>query len=264
MKKRVKALLGRLGFAAGLHRRLLRDHAVVIAFHRISDAEAGSALNCREEVFAELCRFFRRHFSVKPLQELIRRLNENEPVGGILCITFDDGYKDNFDVAAPILKELGLPATFFVATNFIGSETVPPWDRKDGYPSEWMGWQDVADLVEMGFDIGGHTMNHADLGRVDGATARTEIAGCRDALTGRLAIDVPNFAYPFGGPANITPDAARIVAEEGFCCCLSCHGGIVSGRDDPFALAREPINEWVESAYQYGFELLTKANGARA
>jgi hypothetical protein len=53
------------------------------------------------------------------------------------------------------------------------------------------------------------------------------------------------------------------VAASGFTCCLSCHGGIISAEDNVFDLHREPINSWVTSPYQYGFELLQKAVEAR-
>lgn len=253
-----KAALGFAACVAGLHRRVLGDRAVVVAFHRISDGP-GEALNCRPAVFDALCRLFKRHFFVIPLSELIERLRQNKPVGGALSITFDDGYRDNFEVAAPILKRLDLPATFFVATRFIESAQVPFWDERDGVESEWMSWAHVRELAAMGFEIGGHTMNHADLGTVTREDALVEIEGCRDALSERLGRRVRNFAYPFGGVDNITPETRRLVADAGFESCLSCHGGIVSPTDDVYALPREPINVWVRSAYQYMFELLIKA-----
>jgi len=264
MKKTVKSLLGSLAYRFGAHRGVFRNRGVIIAFHRVSDYPAGEALNCRVDVFEGLCRFFRKHFDVVPLQELLRRVQQGSALDGALSITFDDGYRDNFHTAAPILQSLGLPATFFVATNFIDSRIVPEWDRNDGFPAEWMTWDEVRELAGMGFDIGGHTMNHADLGTVGTDVAQTEIAGCRQALLEKLGLSVPHFAYPFGGIANVTADTARIVESEGFECCLSCHGGLVERGDGVFSLQREPINAWVESAYQYGFELYLKARSAGA
>lgn len=263
MRKAGKALLGAAAYTLGLHRRVLRDRAVIVAFHRVSSSAAGGSLNCAPDMFAGLCQFFKKHFSVKPLSELISRLRENAPVDNMLSITFDDGYRDNFDVAAPILRQYDLPATFFVATNFIDSDTVPPWDAEDGVRSEWMSWNQVRELRRLGFDIGAHTMNHANLGQLDLEEAQREIEGSRDRLERELGTTVPHFAYPFGGPANVTRAVAELVAELGFKCCLSCHGGIVSIDDDVFELRREPINTWVESPYQYGFELLVKAMEAR-
>lgn len=258
LKKIGKSVLGYLTYTAGLHRSALDQRAVIVAFHRISDSESGQRLNCTPAVFEGLCRFFRKHFSVMPLSELLERIRQNQPLGHMLSITFDDGYKDNFDVAAPILRRYGLPATFFVSTKLIGSATVPAWDEEDGFESEWMTWSDVRELREQGFEIGGHTMNHANLAELSEEEARREIGGCREMLAGELGENAKLFAYPFGGENHITSRARDIIASSGFECCLSCHGGTVSPGDDVFELRREPINTWVSRPYQYGFELLRK------
>jgi peptidoglycan/xylan/chitin deacetylase (PgdA/CDA1 family) len=264
LKKTAKSMLGFAAYRLGLHRSLLRNRAVVIAFHRVSDSDRGGALNCPVSVFDDLCRFFRRHFSVMPLSELVWRLRQNEPLSRGLCITFDDGYRDNYAVAAPILRKYELPATFFVATSFIESSTVPEWDARDGFDSEWMSWDDVRSLRQMGFDVGGHTMTHADLGTVAPDVAMREITGCRDVLAEKLDSAAPHFAYPFGGAANITQETLQMVQNAGFGCCLSCYGGLVNAEDNVFSLQREPINRWVRYAYQYGFELLLRAREASA
>lgn len=259
-KKSVKATIGRALFALGLHRRMLQGKAVVVAFHRVSELALQSSINCPPVVFAELCRFFKRHFDVVTLAEFLDRLGSGRDIGGTLVITFDDGYKDNYEVAVPILRSLSLPATFFIATNFIGSRTETFWDKADGVGSEWMSWNEVQSLLDMGFDIGGHTMNHANLAAIPLDEAEREILGCRQMLTDKLRTTATHFAYPFGGEDNISEATRQMVKELGFKCCFSCHGGLVSRTDDAYDLRREPINGWVESPYQYGFELLTRAS----
>lgn len=61
----------------------------------------------------------RRHFNFLPLAEAARRLQDGSLPARALCVSFDDGYRDNHDVALPILKALEIPATFFVATGFL-------------------------------------------------------------------------------------------------------------------------------------------------
>ncbi|NMG63882.1 polysaccharide deacetylase family protein [Azoarcus indigens] len=60
-----------------------------------------------------------RHFNVLPLGEAVQRLREGSLPPRAACVTFDDGYADNLTIAAPILRELGLPATFFIATGYL-------------------------------------------------------------------------------------------------------------------------------------------------
>ncbi len=69
--------------------------------------------------FASLMGALKRRFSVLPLPEALDRLAANELPPASLSITFDDGYADNATVAAPILSDLGLSATFFIATGFL-------------------------------------------------------------------------------------------------------------------------------------------------
>ena len=70
--------------------------------------------------FTELCRWAGSLFHVLPLDDAARRLREGTLPERALAISFDDGYADNHDVALPILRQQGLPATFFIATGFLG------------------------------------------------------------------------------------------------------------------------------------------------
>ncbi len=258
IRKFAKAGLGYMTYSLGLHRPLLGNRAVIVTFHRVTDSVRGNSINCPVAVFTDLCRFFQAHFSVLPLSELLARIRRRESVKDCLVITFDDGYKDNLEIAAPILLSFALPATFFVTTNFIGTDTVPFWDAADGVASQWMTWQDVRALLGMGFDIGGHTMNHPNLGSTNPREAAVEILGCRRRLVEELNQPVPHFAYPFGEPENITHEARQLVSDAGFECCLSCYGGTVTSQDDAYSLRRLPINAWIIASYQFGYELIQR------
>jgi len=63
-------------------------------------------------LFERVVRYVRRQFEVVPLGELVSR--KKEDLSGKLAITFDDGLRNNLEVAYPILKSYGVPATFFV------------------------------------------------------------------------------------------------------------------------------------------------------
>jgi peptidoglycan/xylan/chitin deacetylase (PgdA/CDA1 family) len=70
--------------------------------------------------FTALCRWADSMFNLLPLDVAVRRLRDDSLPSRALAITFDDGYTDNHDVAFPILRRLGLPATFFITTGFVG------------------------------------------------------------------------------------------------------------------------------------------------
>jgi len=256
VKKRIKAAFGRLIYLSGVHRRILGNRCLIVAFHRVCDEALASEINCSSAEFTGYCRFLRRHFDAITLDEAIRRLKAGESIGGAVVVTFDDGYLDNAQVAAPILRKFDLAATFFIATSFIGSRTQTAWDAADGVQSHWMTWDDVAALHRQGFEFGGHTENHIDLGAIDIHTAELEIENSSRILDEKLGKRTRHFAYPFGGEANIRPDTLNLVKRAGFDCCLSCYGGLVGQNSDLYSLPREPITTYHISPYHFGFELL--------
>ncbi|HET7230269.1 MAG TPA: polysaccharide deacetylase family protein [Longimicrobium sp.] len=253
---RLKHAASRVLFASRAHRPLLGRRGAIVAFHRVDDRLAGTPLGCTRADFAAYCDFFRDRFHVIPLGEMVARVRAGRPVGGCLSITFDDGYLDNLRVAAPELRARGLPACFFVATELVGSRVQPAWDREFGARAWWMSWDQVRALHAQGFEIGAHTVSHADLGRTHGAAAIREIAGSRARLQAELGAPVIHFSYPFGARDRIT-DANRLhVAAAGFDCCLSAFGGTVRPGDDPYRLRRAAITPWHHSPAHLGFELL--------
>ena len=256
VKKRVKHILGWVIFRLGLHRWLFRNRGTVVLFHRVDDRHPGNPISSTAEEFSAYCQFFKRHFPVIAIGDLISRLEEDRDVGGTVCITFDDGYRDNRTVAAPELRRLGLPACFFTVSGIIGSSTVPWWDEELGIVSEWMTWDELRDLTAMGFDVGAHTVNHVDLGIIGGEEARREISESRARLEKELGIPVPWFSYPYGRRNQMTEENREIVRELGFRCCLSGYGGDVRRGTDPFRIRRMPISPWYLSPYHFGWEMI--------
>lgn len=105
---------------------------VVLTYHRIARPGLGSnpyydpVVSASPEGFRDQMRMVRRHFRV------VRSLDALEPVGDgkpVAVVTFDDGYRDNFDAALPTLEELGIPATFFIPTGFLENPRLPWWDH---------------------------------------------------------------------------------------------------------------------------------------
>jgi peptidoglycan/xylan/chitin deacetylase (PgdA/CDA1 family) len=252
----IKARIGAGIFGARVHTVLLRQSAVVIAFHRVDDRLKGNPIGCTLREFRRFCDFFKRHFDVVRTGEIVNRLNTGDDISGLLSITFDDGYLDNYLNAAPELEARGLPATFFISTGMIGSNTQPWWDREYGARASWMTWEQVRSLHRRGFEIGTHTVNHVDLGKVDAPTAAYEIRASKRRLEAELKSRVRLFAYPYGRKHQITEENRQIVKAEGLESCFSCHGGLIQRGDDPFRLHRMPINNWVISPEHLGFELL--------
>lgn len=259
IRKKLKTAFGRAAGAAGMYTRGFRSKLVIVAFHRVNDRIQNNDLTCGTEKFQQFCEFFAKHFTVIPLSEQIAGCTANKNMGGTLAITFDDGYRDNFDVAAPILRRLRLPAAFFVTTRFIGSQFVPPWDSHLEVQPGWMDWGQVRALVSQGFEIGCHTDSHIDMGTAEAGTVGRELEAAKRKLRDELDSSVRLFAYPFGGRENMCERSRELVREAGFACCLSCYGGVNATHADPFRLNRIPIGNWFATPNQLGYELIAGA-----
>jgi peptidoglycan/xylan/chitin deacetylase (PgdA/CDA1 family) len=128
--------LGQLGVIGLLERAMgaRRPALIVLTYHRIG--EAGSDPFYDQVISASPDAF---HAQMKWLHDRIRiltldKLNAWVQTGGpwkepAAFVTFDDGYRDNFDVAVPILREFKVPATFFIPTEFLESAKLPWWDH---------------------------------------------------------------------------------------------------------------------------------------
>jgi peptidoglycan/xylan/chitin deacetylase (PgdA/CDA1 family) len=145
-------------------------------------------------------------FRFVTVAELARRADGGVPEPGLAVVTFDDGMHNNFTIARPILDEYGIPATVYVTIGLIGGRS--PWIGPAG-DGAIMSESQLRELAGAGWELGAHSMTHADLSTLDYAACRREIEESRDTLERITGARVQTFAYPFGryGPAAVA--AAR-------------------------------------------------------
>jgi peptidoglycan/xylan/chitin deacetylase (PgdA/CDA1 family) len=256
LTRRAKSVAGWMIFRTGFYRRLRRNEAVIVVFHRVNDVNRNDPLAYTTQKFDDFVRFFGRFFDVIPLTELLRRLEKGVELAACLAITFDDGYQGNATIAAPILEQHGQRACFFVTTQWIGTDHVPWWDAQKNIQTRWMTWSQVRALRAAGHDVGSHTQTHPDLGVIAKGDARREIGGGSSRLDSELGEHSGLFAYPFGGRENMSEENQSVLKELGLRCSLSAYGGTVRPGDDPLRLKRIAISNWFVSPYQFGFELV--------
>jgi len=106
-----------------------RPRLPILSFHRVNDDQDPFLPSLPTAVFAARMAYIARHYQVLPVEELALRLRQGRAPRNGLALTFDDGYRDNLTHVAPILKRLGLPATIFLVTGFIGSPNALWFDR---------------------------------------------------------------------------------------------------------------------------------------
>ncbi len=121
-----------------------------------------------------------------------------QPQATIVSLTFDDGDADNFPVGA-VLKQYGMRATFYIPSGLVG---------RTGY----MTWEQLKNLQNDGNEIGGHTLDHVNIGELDATALRHEVCDDRQNLMDHGFRPV-SFAYPFGG---YNEDAKRMLQDCGY------------------------------------------------
>jgi peptidoglycan/xylan/chitin deacetylase (PgdA/CDA1 family) len=107
-----------------------RPRAVVLVYHRVGKRSLDPwQLMIDPEIFAGQMEALARDWTPLSLSALIEGFNQRRLPERAVAVTFDDGYADNLEVAAPILLEHGIPATLFVAAGLIDAGGPPWWDE---------------------------------------------------------------------------------------------------------------------------------------
>ncbi len=139
-----------------------------------------------------------------------------------ICLTFDDGYRDNYDIAYPLLKSLGVPFTVYVTTGFIDNRLRMWW-----YPSEQLGIT-TDELKVLAADplctIGAHTFSHPRLDTLTREEQYKEISDSKQTLEKLLGHPIHHFSFPHGAHND---DTLAICRQLGFHTVSMAWGGPV-------------------------------------
>jgi peptidoglycan/xylan/chitin deacetylase (PgdA/CDA1 family) len=126
-----------------------------------------------------------------------------------LAITFDDGLASVARNAAPILKEMGIPWTLFVVTDWADGEH--GWDA-----DAMLGWGEIEQLASAGVTIGSHSVTHPDFGRINTGQVEQELNESRLTMASRIGITPTSFAIPLGQSKNWTDEADLAARRAGY------------------------------------------------
>ncbi|HEY2384484.1 MAG TPA: polysaccharide deacetylase family protein [Terriglobia bacterium] len=154
-------------------------------------------------------------------------------------ITFDDGYRNFYTSAWPILRQSGFTATMYLPTGFIGSKGKSLLERAS------LTWPEIRELHYQGIRFGSHTVSHPMLHDVSTRKLETELSASKQSIEDELGYEVTGFAYPYAFPqedrafANLLTDHLR---QSGYETCVTTMVGRVHAGDDRLLLKRLPVN----------------------
>ncbi len=167
-----------------------------------------------------------------------------------IIISFDDGYKDNYINAFPVLKDYGFTATIFIVTGLIGSTNI--WDKDRGFPQRpLLSWHEIEHMKGYGISFEAHTHSHQHLTKVNEDRLILELVENKEIIENRLGGNCDFFAYPYGEFNN---GVRKKVDELGFRAACSVRVGLNRTGDDLLALKRIPAFDW-DTPYRLHYKL---------
>ncbi len=324
-------------YKSGLYQKMwqqrskLEPFTFVAFYHRVVaddslnkddfDIESGMPAS----VFEKQMRFLLQHF--KPVKASQAQFDSGSTMQ--FAVTLDDGYEDNYLVAAPILKKLGIPATFFVVSDYVGTDRLFWWEqvadmmhktkqteldlravvpslcnqgeqatrlplhnsdardyaygqlcarirnglhvdiplhmkrvaeffevgtRVEGRNYGLMDWAQLKDLVQQGFEIGGHTASHCNVIGADETTLKHELINSVNVLESHLSIPIESFAYPYGLFERSSEAVTKALAETHCKAAYTIEQAVVNADMPRFELPRAKLNRSYDFACAFNVQ----------
>jgi peptidoglycan/xylan/chitin deacetylase (PgdA/CDA1 family) len=202
---------------------------IIFCYHRLVDKIRYPGTEITPAAFeAEMKELKDKGITVISLQDLLawKRGEKNIPPR-CAVVTFDDGWKSQYEVGWPIMKKFGYPFTLFIYTEGVRGGSLGG--------GEAITWEQLGDLRDNGVDIQAHSATHQDLReghnvmviepggkrtkkKLTGADyekwVHNEVVGCKELLEQRLGIKVNCYAVPFGNYNDHVKELARNAGYE--------------------------------------------------
>lgn len=218
--------------------RTRREGVRIVHYHYVFDDE--------REAFARQLGFLAREFSPVSLSEAVDRLRTGRVDGDEVVVTFDDGFRNGLDNAAPLLADRGFSACFFLVTGLVGvgRDEAARFCRERLHlplPVEPLAWDGAERLLELGHEVGSHTRTHPDLTAVGDEALRAELVESREELGRRLG-GVRHFSAPYGDRARFSVRISTAAQEAGYESCASAIRGRNTSALDLYALRRDHLS----------------------
>ena len=186
----------------------------VLMYHSISPPEGDHDALCTspKRFEAQMLYLKRRNLRGVSMRKLYLAMSAGD-AGGLVGITFDDGYEDFLSAALPTLERLGFSATVFVVAGMLGKENT--WEHRGGprLPLRLLDANGVREISERGIEVGSHTVTHPRLPGLDPETLVHEISDSRQRLGEIVGAPVEGFCYPYG---NLDDPAIRAARRAGY------------------------------------------------
>lgn len=217
----------------------------ILMYHSISNENEYNIhpyyrLNTSPKMFKEHMNYLKlNNYSVINLTEaneyVKRQIQKNKRY---VVITFDDGYKDFYTDAFPILNSYGYIAHVYLPTAFIGSRF---------HNKECLNWDEVLELGKYGNQFGSHTVSHPDLIKLKKDEIISEILESKKEIESKTGRIIDSFAYPYAFPSErkkFIGFLGESLKKYGYSNCVTTQVGTIKDNKKHFFLKRIPVNSF--------------------
>lgn len=177
----------------------------ILMYHSITSARyKNSALTLPQDIFKKQMEYLSKHdYYVASLKDVARMMREGKDIPrNWVVLTFDDGFRDFYDNAYPILKKHRFNATAFVDVDCLGKS------------QNSLNWKEVEQLAQEDLiDIGAHSLSHRILPLLAPEEAKKEVFHSKLIIEEKLKEPVISFAYPYGA---VDDSIKEMVKEAGY------------------------------------------------
>ncbi len=193
--------------------------------------------------------------------ECLQMLKSKKKIKGkYFHLSFDDGFRNIYKNAYPILLKYNIPAITFIPTRFIDVD----WETTSKYcidiakykgVIETLKWDDIREMSKNGYEFGSHTRSHTDLSKISDNSniLIDEINGSKSDISNQLNIECDYFAWPFGEMKHINEKSLQFINKAGFKACFGAfRGSLIKGKTNFLKLPRHHFEvEWPLSHIKY-------------
>ena len=181
-----------------------------------------------------------KKYKIIRLADVVESITQGQSLDKCVALTFDDGYLDFYSCVFPLLKKYKIPASVFVATDYIGKEM----RTKQGHVFQIISESQIKEMISSGYvDVMPHTKTHPKLSNITHKDGVDEIIESQSVLT-RISGRICNiFAYPFG---NYTPEIVSYLEDSPkWIAAVTVKKGYISSDSPLFLLPRNSIDSEV-------------------
>lgn len=220
----------------------------ILLYHRVADVKDDPhLLSVSVHNFKNQIAWLKKNFQILPLLTLVEHIKSNTLNSKSICITFDDGYADNFYNALPILKQFQVPATVFITSGMIGKKNPFYWDTNTNKNDQGRTLNNM-ELIKLAkgslIEIGSHTVTHPHLTDLSIMDQEREIAESKVKLENIIKQSVKSISYPFGTKKDFNKKTIELVKTNGYSYACANIPDQTTKYSNPYALPRYIVRNW--------------------